>query len=1242
MELNNIESTGTWGDKASKINDNFSKTNAEVIQLQGIANGGGKLFVSTTALATAYPTPAVGMYAYVSATLSFPAEIYIYNGTTWIDTGHTGNGGDSVENINAALSSALNQISATGVNELNIDKLYPLNSGYYTLSTAIAAVATELKAINAKITFKSAVNTVETWGFISTIDGWSNTSNWQPFGSVEQIRSQKTGTTPSSKLFDDEINIENQNTGVSEYETFSASTSYSIGKVVSNNGILYKFITDHPAGAWNISQVITWSINKDKNYKDDQIGTSFGKMVPTQIAVYQNKHKSYYSCTLNESAENTRWIDGNIVLGDAAGVKIADPDYNYVLRANVLSGFGYDSVFKIEYDTATANNIYIIFALRFFDDTDTVPFEVNFINSPGGFRRYNLKTNAISFENSFDAVNKIELLNSFGRVRLFKVSITDTAQLANLRVNVQMTDTSYTLSQPYYDCVMLSASHDNITKNDRFITYPELYNSNWIDKNLFVVGDSNTPFKFFGYAKAYLGSNVHGNYEGGFRMCRDSYYNDESHWLYEHSRQLFTKNMVKTSGLSMSAYLFFVSYNDDAGGGTLTDATVQAVLDNYPNMSDAVSSDTSTDYYKKLHGGTLSNGTAVAGFNNLTAAQKISIFGYKQTMAAYIRQIYSLYTTVDTPYVFLTTMLYSDAASTDAGQSEERLKRQSINYDINEISEWFGGIPIIDLNKSSGYAFNIQSLHATDIHFDDTIKNRIGKAVCAALNSYATTGGKAVLAQEIGDNAKIAMSQAATKKELINVMNASSSNFYYGIQYDTAVAAPACTRIGNMALHATLPIQSRMRKCLLKDNGTVNYYLDANNSTLKEDGTPALLDGTDGQIMVEIPRHYRKFGSEGTKRRSLISEYPLAGFTEIPLCYISAVEATVDRTNNKLASVVNITAQYRGGGNQKAWDALSKSVLGRPVTDVSLTTFRTYARNRGSVNWNCNTYQIQRKLFWLFAIEYATLNSQAAYNAALTVEGYKQGGLSDGVTTLDSTKWSNFNGYYPFVPCGYTNSLGNKTGVVSFTMPFEYDSNGSANYIGEYNAATAYVAGNYVSSGTSLYVCILASTGNAVTNTTYFTPVTRKTVNVPSYRGVENPFGHVWKWTDGCKCMIQSDASGGISEFYVCDTPANFTSSGTTNYQLRGNLPRVEGYVKEVILGEYGEIMPLSVGGSSTTYFCDYFYTSKPASGIDERGVLFGGGAYYGASAGFVSAATHAKASDVYANMGSRLCFIPN
>ena len=353
--------------------------------------------------------------------------------------------------------------------------------------------------------------------------------------------------------------------------------------------------------------------------------------------------------------------------------------------------------------------------------------------------------------------------------------------------------------------------------------------------------------------------------------------------------------------------------------------------------------------------------------------------------------------------------------------------------------------------------------------------------------------------------------------------------------------------------------------------------------------------------MVEIPKHYRKFEFDGTIITALISLYNLPGFHEVPKMYISAYEATIDRTASatpKLASVVNKTANFRGGNNNTAWDGTYRSLLGLPATQTSLTNFRKYARNRGEAGlngcgWNCNLYAAQVALYWLFVIEYANRNCQAAYNAEPTSEGYKQGGLGDGVTTLNSTKWNNYNGYYPFVPCGFTNSLGNRTGIVEFTMPDEYD-----------------------------------------------TGVVTK-VNVPSYRGVENPFGHLWKWTDGCKCEIQSDTDGALSKFYVCLDPSKFQDSSYNDYDLRGELPRKEGYVKRMMIGEHGDIMPTEVGASSTTHFADYFYTNIPASGAAMRGVLFGGHAINGAYAGLSFAYTNFAASFANAYFGSRLCFIP-
>ena len=407
----------------------------------------------------------------------------------------------------------------------------------------------------------------------------------------------------------------------------------------------------------------------------------------------------------------------------------------------------------------------------------------------------------------------------------------------------------------------------------------------------------------------------------------------------------------------------------------------------------------------------------------------------------------------------------------------------------------------------------------------------------------------------------------------------------YGIEYDTTVSSPDVTRIGNMALHKSLPIQSRMKGCLLSDDGTVNEYLNPS------DWTGQTRDGSRGQVMVELPMYYRKFETEGNKRRVKLSEYPLPGYHQVKKKYVSAYEATVQRSTTMLCSVANEGADYRGGGNNADWDSTYRTLLGRPATSISRTNFRTYARKRksSSKEWNCMTYDMQKDLYWLFVVEYATLNSQKAFNAQKDSNGYAQGGLGDGVTTVDWTKWSNFNDNNPFVPCGYTDTLGNGTGVVEFSMPTEYDA-------------------------------------------------TIKKLNVPRYRGIENPFGHIWQWTDGIN--VQIEAGDGLSKVFVSDNPEKFNDSNYDGYSHVGNEARTEGYVKSVIFGEGGEIMPDVVGGGSTTYFCDYHYTNIP-SATTLRGVLFGGHASDGATAGFAYAYSNNAPSNTYANFGSRLCFLP-
>lgn len=413
----------------------------------------------------------------------------------------------------------------------------------------------------------------------------------------------------------------------------------------------------------------------------------------------------------------------------------------------------------------------------------------------------------------------------------------------------------------------------------------------------------------------------------------------------------------------------------------------------------------------------------------------------------------------------------------------------------------------------------------------------------------------------------------------------------YGVEWDTEVADPTCTRVGNMALHKTLPIQSRIRGCLLDDDGKVVRYLDPN------DWTSAVRDGSEGQVMDEIPMHYRRFSTNGTKRRVMLSEYPLPGYHQVPMIYISAYQATVQRSTQKLASVRNFTEDYRGGGNHADWDGLSKSELGRPAGNLSLVSSRKYARNRkaGSSEWNVLTNDAWKEIYWLFVVEYATRNSQAAYNAEPTAEGYKQGGLGAGVTNINSTSWNEFNGTYPFIPCGYTDALGNGTGEIEFTMPAEYGG------------------------------------GGVVTS-------------VPRYRGIENPFGHIWVWVDGVNVRISADVENGgdgLCKIYVCSDPDKYSSTGYDGYNHIGNTARSNGYIRDIVFGEEGDIMATVCTGGSDVYYCDYYSVDAPISGESLRGLRVGCIIYGDKTAGLISSTSRLKPSDSDKNIGSRLCFIP-
>ena len=403
--------------------------------------------------------------------------------------------------------------------------------------------------------------------------------------------------------------------------------------------------------------------------------------------------------------------------------------------------------------------------------------------------------------------------------------------------------------------------------------------------------------------------------------------------------------------------------------------------------------------------------------------------------------------------------------------------------------------------------------------------------------------------------------------------------YSYGVEWDTTVADPALTRIGNPLLHKSLPIQSQYKGCVA-NNGVVNYYLDPNDWSKKITGEDSVLDGTDGTVRVHTPKFYGKSGTnvqDSNKKWVRISTIKMDDtWIEIPEMLIDAYRSTVDTTISatpKAVSVVNTTAQFRGGGNRTANDTYLdtdafRSDLGKPRTNISRANMRTYATNAGS---EMLCYEYYKWIFyWAWVIEYATFNSQAAYNAELTAEGYHQGGLGDGVTTWNGTSLNNYNGYCPLTPCGYCNEFGNFTGVKDLVIP----------------------------------KTVVSETVTVAT----------KTFKVPRWRGFDNPFGDIWTNLDGV--ILERTAANQPSSVYTTTDTSAFGDNNTAKGKMTvaGTEVASDGYIKAFDLGEKGEIIPSAVGGSNTTYMCDSHYCNTSSTAL--RTLLVGGRAYNGGGAG--------------------------
>ena len=518
----------------------------------------------------------------------------------------------------------------------------------------------------------------------------------------------------------------------------------------------------------------------------------------------------------------------------------------------------------------------------------------------------------------------------------------------------------------------------------------------------------------------------------------------------------------------------------------------------------------------------------------------------------------------------------------------------------------------------------------------------------------------------------------------------------YGVRWLTSSSDPAITRVGNMAMHKELPIQSAMKGCVYDaTTNEVVYWLDENDWRFREDhptrkltlqqnqnstgyltelkGThtvekkqldgiipadnkyavgvyikckadPTLIlkcigfttngsgeesesegkyvfkavteqakeettadtsvldseqeyeigsnrTGYDGEVRVRIPEFWYKSWDNKEAKEVRISTVNVGGdWYKSKEMYLSAYlnsKVCHDQNNNTegnksylhrvvgsdttaakftLFSIANeclngSTGKFRNGETDQD-NTNDKHQWGRGSTVIPRSTARDFM----PTNTHICSYLQYKVLTWLYVIEYANFNSQAEFDATLTDEGFHKGGLGAGCTEWEWNAWTIYNDNKPLIPNGYTDSLGNKTGTAFYTLDKDSTS--------------------------------------------------KQTLKVPRYRGIENPFGHIWRNLDGIIIDVNSSYPNNMNEVWVTDDPTHYSDTlDKSKFWLAGHEINSSNYIKEFDLQDSAEIIPIeNNGNSATTYKCDYHYTNNSSSSL--RTLLVGGSARHGGTAG--------------------------
>ena len=374
----------------------------------------------------------------------------------------------------------------------------------------------------------------------------------------------------------------------------------------------------------------------------------------------------------------------------------------------------------------------------------------------------------------------------------------------------------------------------------------------------------------------------------------------------------------------------------------------------------------------------------------------------------------------------------------------------------------------------------------------------------------------------------------------------------------TRLGSTAGVAIGSKPDDSLIPIQAAMKGCVVDDLMRIKYFLDPTDWSKKVNGDASVLTGADGQVMVYVPLFYHRYSYASNVHTREISLLPRSGFvphrwfvepdgTVVPYRLFSAFEGVLyDTSESRYTNCIQLPAHS------------CEFVSG----DKTITSARTHAFSL------------------LAAGDLITVTGTSNNNGTFTVAA---GGTGDATITVEEalTDETAANTLIE-TPKDFTATTGDKLGSVAGFSPVNYLTRADGRAIA-LNRGTLWTQQHAIATH-AIQLLILVEYGTLNSQSAIGAGLTdwqtatwtawndqnpinatglvasNATANVcggdgvagsyMSYRGIENFFGHLYKWLDGININDHVP--------YLCFDKSKLADDTASNYLDLGPMNREE------------------------------------------------------------------------------------